>query len=353
MDYNDIPLFVHVVEAGGFTAAARALGREKSAVSRSIARLEEDLGVRLLQRTTRKLALTEAGRAFYDRVRGAVAGVDDAASAVRELGAEPRGVVRMTASADSHAYGLPGIIARFVEKHPGIHVDLTLTTRAVDLVAEGFDLAIRAGKLADSALIARRVGPTLLHLFGATSYLERRGHPQTLQDLAEHDCVLFRPHAGRSSWTLTGPTGEETVAVRGPIGCDEMGFAAQAVAEGAGIGLLPIEVVRKWVMSREIEVVLKSYRVDGAGIHIVMPSSDFVPSRVALLRDHLVVEIEKVLTTTALACTKAGESYAMSRTSASRTASSASVASTPEIRSGGARRRRERPWAAARRTSGK
>ena len=353
MDYNDIPLFVQVVEAGGFTAAARATGREKSAVSRSVSRLEEDLGVRLLQRTTRKLALTEAGQAFYDRVRGAVAGVDDAASAVRELGAEPRGVVRMTAPGDSSSYGLPGIITRFSARYPGIRVDLSLTTRAVDLVAEGFDLALRAGKLTDSTLVARRIGPTHLHLFAATAYLERRGRPGTLQDLTGHDCLLFRPHASHSTWTLTGPNGEESVAITGPIGCDDMGFIAQAVAEGAGIGLLPIEVARPWLLRNQLEVVLKDSRVTGAGIHLVMPSSTFVPSRVLLLRDHLMTELGKELQVTAAACAKESADYDSKRTSASRTGSSTSAASTAEIRSGGARRRRERPWAAARRTSGK
>jgi len=245
------------------------------------------------------------------------------------------------------------MIARFVAKYPGIHVELSLTARTVDLVAEGFDLSIRAGKLSDSTLVARKAGPAYLHLFAAPSYLERRGRPRTLQDLSDHDCVTYRPHAGGATWTLTGPNGEETVAVKGPIGCDDMGFLAQTVAEGVGIGLLPIEVVREWFLRDQLEVVLREYRVTGAGIHLVMPSSTFVPSRVLLLRDHLLSELEKVLQVTAAACAKEDAAYESNRTSASRTASSASVAKSAEIRSGGARRRRESPWAAARRTSGK
>src|SRR5215813_8924223 len=120
MDYNDIPLFVRVVEAKSFTAAADALGREKSSVSRAVARLESDLGVRLLQRTTRKLALTDAGQAFYERVRGSVAGVDEAANAVRELGSEPRGTVRVTAPPDAHVLGMGEVIAEFLERYPAI-----------------------------------------------------------------------------------------------------------------------------------------------------------------------------------------------------------------------------------------
>src|SRR5262245_34683681 len=122
MDYNDIPLFVQVVEAGSFTAAAEALGTQKSSVSRSVSRLEKELGVRLLQRTTRKLALTDAGQAFFERVRAAVSGVDEAADAVKELGAEPRGVVRVAAVPEAHVLGMPEAIADFCEKYPGIHV---------------------------------------------------------------------------------------------------------------------------------------------------------------------------------------------------------------------------------------
>jgi DNA-binding transcriptional LysR family regulator len=293
MDYNDVPLFVHVVESGGFTAAARALGREKSAVSRSVSRLEDELGVRLLQRTTRKLALTDAGQAFYDRVRGAVAGVDEAASAVRELGTEPRGLVRVTAPGDSWAFGVPESIARFVAKYPGIHVELMLTARTVDLVADGIDLAIRAGKLTDSTLIARRVGSTELRLFAAPAYLRRRGHPQTLLELAQHDCVLYRPRTpGKTSWTLTGAEGDETVEVKGPIGADEMSFIAQTIAAGVGIGQLPVEVALPFAERKEIELVLPEYRVTGSSLYLVMPSATFVPARVILLRDFLFKELE-------------------------------------------------------------
>jgi DNA-binding transcriptional LysR family regulator len=305
MDYNDIPLFVHVVEAGGFTAAARALGREKSAVSRSVARLEEDLGVRLLQRTTRKLSLTEAGQAFFDRVRGAVAGVDEAASTVRELGTEPRGVVRLSAPSDAHTFGLAQTIARFVEKYPTIHVELTLTNRTVDLVAEGFDLAIRAGKLGDSTLIVRRMGSSTMHLFASPAYVKKQGAPETLAELARHSCVLFRAHGGSASWTLTGPNGEETVEVHGGISADEMAFVASAVIAGAGVGRLPIELARAFMDRGDLEVVLHEYRVTGASINIVMPTAAFVPTRVTLLRDHLIKEIEQYLATANLACRKA------------------------------------------------
>src|SRR5258708_17286374 len=181
MDYNAIRLFVRVVESRSVTAAAEALGREKSSVSRAVARLESDLGVRLLQRTTRKLALTDAGQAFYERVRTSVAGVDEAANAVRELGSEPRGVVRMTAPPDVDVLGLGEVIAEFVERHPAIQVDVSMSSRQVDLVAEGFDLALRAGRLMDSSLVARRIGSADLAMFASPQYLKRRGRPTTVE----------------------------------------------------------------------------------------------------------------------------------------------------------------------------
>lgn len=304
MDYNDVPLFVHVVESGSFSAAARALGREKSAVSRGVARLEEELGVRLLQRTTRKLALTDAGQAFYQRVRGAVAGVDEAASEVRELGSEPRGVVRVTAPLDAQTLQLANIFARFVAKHPKIHVELVLTGRALDLVADGIDLAVRAGKLMDSSLVAKRVGSSELRLFASPAYLRRAGTPKRVAELKQHACVLYRPRTpGRANWEFGGPEGEESVDVHGPIAADDMTFVAQAAVAGAGIALLPLEVARHYVEQRQLALVLPEHGVDGGAVYLLMPSASFVPARVLLLREFLFKELQKLMNASARTCT--------------------------------------------------
>jgi DNA-binding transcriptional LysR family regulator len=303
MDFNDIPLFVRVVEAGSFTAAAVALGREKSSVSRSIARLEEELGVRLLQRTTRRLGLTDAGQTFFERVRGAVAGVEEAARAVQELGSEPRGAVRVTAPPDSDELGMAEAIAQFVERYPKIHVELTLTGRTVDLVAEGFDLALRAGRLMDSTLVARRVGSSDLALFAAPAYLKRRGRPRVLQDLAQHDCILFRTRGGRAVWSLSGPNGDETVEVAGSVSADEMGFVARTAAAGVGVANLPLPSARDFVRRNALERILPEYRFTGGVMHLVLPSAAFVPARVALLRDFLFEHLTRELAEANRQCT--------------------------------------------------
>jgi DNA-binding transcriptional LysR family regulator len=180
MDLNHVAVFAEVVRAGSFTAAAASLGLPKSSVSRTVARLEDDLGVRLLHRTTRALGLTDAGRVYYERVQRALGALSEAASDAAGDTLEPRGLVRMTAPPDMGAMELVGMLARFRSDHPEITVEVALSGRFVDLVEEGFDLAIRGGRLDDSTLVARKIGTTDFALYAAPGYLARRGAPQTL-----------------------------------------------------------------------------------------------------------------------------------------------------------------------------
>jgi DNA-binding transcriptional LysR family regulator len=297
MDLNHVAIFARVVELESFTAAAKQLGLPKSSVSRTVTRLEDELGVRLLQRTTRKLHLTEAGRAYYERARVALVGLEEAASAATNLGAEPRGTVRMSAPTDMGNLSFGDMVARFVRKYPLVHVEISLSSRYVDLVAEGFDLALRAGKLADSSLVARKIGTDSLGLFASASYLRRRGRPKTLAELAEHDCVLFNGQHGKCEWQLTGPRGIERVTVRGPLSADEMGFVQQAVAAGVGIALLPIMGVR-FAAARGRALmpvhVLSEYSISGNGLHVVSPSTRLASASVSAFRDFLVAELTEL-----------------------------------------------------------
>ena len=295
MDYNDLVLFARVVESGSFTAAARLADLPKSSVTRGIARLEKALGVRLIQRTTRQRGVTEAGRELYERVRGAIGALGDAAEAVRQQGRAPRGIVRVTAPSDAGLMGVPEAIARLVAANPGLHVEIILTSRFVNLVGEGVDLALRAGKLADSSLVARRVGTSDLGLFAAKAYLARRGRPKRLADLARHDAVMFRARGGRASWALVGPRGEDRAEVAGPVSADDMSFALHAIAAGLGIGLVPLFLARRDPFRRELERVLPNHVQRGAPFHVVMPSAAFVPARVHLVRDFLVEHLGREL----------------------------------------------------------
>ena len=291
IDLNHVAWFVRVVEAESFTRAAEGLGLRKSSLSRAVSRLEEDLGVRLLQRTTRRLSLTDAGRSYFAQARSALSGLADAAATVSDMGKEPRGIVRVTAPVDIGVILLSDVVARFLKDYPKIHIELALTSRIVDLVAEGFDLAVRAGKLEDSSLMARRVGSADLGLFATPSYLARKGQPKKVAELANHDCVLFRAKDGHTEWRLTGPQGEETVAVKGPVSVDDLLVVRQAVESGIGIGLLPLFMLgscaERGAKTTAVRV-LPEVALRGSALHVVTPSARHQPARVALFRDFLV-----------------------------------------------------------------
>jgi DNA-binding transcriptional LysR family regulator len=293
VDYNRTALFVKVVKAGSFTAAATAAGLPKSSVSRAVSQLEKELGVRLLQRTTRKLALTEVGQSFYDTVSASVSAIEHAGTAARDRGPAPTGTVRLTAAPDS--VGLAPLLAQFMRKHPGIRIELVLTSRFVDLVAEGIDIAVRAGRLADSSLVGRRIGTTEGALMAAPAYLRRRGRPRSIADLAAHDWVLFRATGGRASLTLTGPDGDRTVEVEGALVADNMAFCRAAAEAGIGIALLPIPAVVESLAAGRLEQVLPGWSYGGASLSILLPTGRHVPARVALLRDFLVDEMSREL----------------------------------------------------------
>ena len=213
MDLNRINSFATVVETESFTAAADTLGTSKSVVSRAIQGLEQELGIRLLERTTRKLSLIAAGRTYFDSIRGALSRLEEASSFVSGMGQEPRGVVRMSA-ADTGGLLLPRIVHDFVTRFPRIRIELSLSARIVDLVEEGFDLALRSGRLLSSSLIARRIGNQTSGLYASPDYVRRRGRPKTLRELADHDCmVLRRPEASVGSGKPGGSSGQISLSL--------------------------------------------------------------------------------------------------------------------------------------------
>jgi DNA-binding transcriptional LysR family regulator len=300
MDLNRVTAFVRVVQDGSFTTAAKSLGVPKSSVSRSVAQLEEDLGIRLLNRTTRKVHPTDAGAAFYDRVSRALHDIDEARATAADTSTQLRGTVRVTAPIDFAVWGMASSVARFAREHPAIHVDLVLTPRVVDLVSEGVDLAIRAGALRDSSLVARKIGSLRSALYATPKYLASRGTPKKVADLASHDCVVFRPASAadraRSTWKLTGRGGhEESVEVKGPLSVDELTFVRAAILADAGIGLVPeflcAEDERRGLVAR----VLPEWVLEGAPIHVVYASASFVPQRVVALRERLVEDLGALL----------------------------------------------------------
>jgi DNA-binding transcriptional LysR family regulator len=289
---DHVSAFLRVVEQGSFTSAATTLSVPKSSVSRSVARLEEDLGVRLLVRTTRSLRLTDAGHLFYERARAALAALDEATAIVGDLGKAPRGRVRITAPVDFGAHVLAGVVTRFLRRHPEVRVEASLTSRRVDLVQERFDLALRFGKLEDSSLVARKIAVTGLGLWASAEYLSRRGRPRTVAELAGHDVVLFQSASGTDRWTLVGPRGEESVDVVGQLSADELTFVREAVAGGLGIGFIPAFLATSG--GEPLVRVLPRHQRTGAPLHVVSPPVRFEPASVRLFREHLVEELSRM-----------------------------------------------------------
>lgn len=210
-DYlGDVEAFTTVVAQGSLTAAAVVLSTTPSVVSRAIGRLEARLGVQLLRRTTRRLSLTEAGRLYLEQARAAFALIDDAERAIQGQGGELAGRVRLSVPTTYGHYRLPPLLERFARQYPQVQLELNITNRNVDLVAEGYDLAIRLGPLPDSGLVARKLEDAALCLVAAPAYLERAGTPRTLEELARHLCLPFvMPSTGRTAPWLFRDEGRE------------------------------------------------------------------------------------------------------------------------------------------------
>ena len=283
---DEIAVFVHVVQAGSFTAAARQRRVPKSTLSRAVSRLEETVHARLLQRSSRKIALTEAGRAFYDRAAPHIAGLRDATEAL-DADDQPHGTLRITAAPDAGDGFLGELLVRFIARYPLVNVEVDLSIRAHNLVEEGFDAAIRAApQIDDVSLVARRILTSDMQIFAAPAYLARRGTPATVEDLVDHECVLFRPVDGRATWTLNGPDGEErTVEVTGRIGGSDFAFLHAVLRAGAGIGIMPSFLATAALSDGTLQRVLPAFRRTSATLYFVYPASRHVPRKVIAFRD--------------------------------------------------------------------
>lgn len=284
VDLNRVATFVRVVQAKSFTRAARELRLPISSVSRSVAQLEEALGVRLLHRTTRRLALTDAGRSYFERMQTVLAEAEAATNDVRGLAAAPTGLVRITAP-EARLLGLAPLLASIIARHPGLEIELIVTIRRVDLIEEGVDLAIRAGQLEDSTLIAHRLGNNEFGVVAAPAYLERRGTPRSIADLPRHDCIRLRWRAGLLPWRFDNVRDE--VPVKGPLVCDDMGILQLLTLEGVGLAYMPLELLEKDFSARRLVRVLPRMHWTAPSIYLVWPSQRLLPTRVLLVRDEI------------------------------------------------------------------
>jgi DNA-binding transcriptional LysR family regulator len=280
MDLNDVVCLAEVVATGSFSAAARRLAVPKSTVSRRIARLEKDLGVRLLQRTTRKLGLTDAGEVYYHHCSRALSLLDEGQRSVVGMQQAPSGTLRLTAPPDLAQPLVGEIIAEFGEQHPDVHVVAEMTTRMVDLVSEGFDLAIRAGTLADSSLVARRLALFGIQLWASPDYLARFGTPTTPHELRGHRCLLLGTERPRASWTLEGAEGIVTVDVDGQLASNDVMLLRRAAVSARGIARLPTITCFEAEREGRLVRVLPDYSCGESGVYAVFPSGTHLSAKV-------------------------------------------------------------------------
>jgi len=292
VDWNQLHVFAGVVEAGSFTRAGKRLGMPKSTVSARVAALEEHLGVRLLNRTTRKVSLTEAGADFYERCRGIVADVEEAERSVTEHQVSPRGTLRVTTPVELTSAYLGSIAAAYCARYPEVELDIVSTDRVVDLVDEGFEVGVRMGTLPDSSLIARRLAGIGNLLFASPRYLRARGEPKSPEQLASHDCVLFTSPNEPTVWRLTRGDGKRAeVEVSGRLSINSLDAVCDAVVADGGIAFLPSYMAKSLEDEGLLQRVLPGWRGREVGLYIVFPSNRHMSAKVRSFVDFLTHEL--------------------------------------------------------------
>jgi len=285
MNLNDLSLFIRVVETGSFTAAADSLNVQKSTISRRIAQLEDTLGIRLIQRTTRKLKLTPEGEELFNRAQPLVDDLEAVQDDISASKTELRGRLRLTVPTEIGVFMMNEVITSFMQTYPKLEVDVELSTRTVDLIEEGVDLALRLGPLPNSSLIARHIAGLHRGLFATPEYLEQHGMPKTPADLAHHQCIsLLKPfdHLRFTNWNDNEP-----VTMGGRLRTNSMSFVREMILQGMGIGRLPEVFCGELVKTGRIVRVLDEFTLDPLEINALYASRRNLNPRVRAFLDHM------------------------------------------------------------------
>jgi len=280
--------FIDVVEAEGFSAAARKIGRSKALLSKYVRELEDELGALLLNRTTRQFSLTEAGHTYYRRASEIVREVDSLADAVRESSGDVRGRIKLSAPRTFADAPIGQSLIDFAAQYPDIVLEIHLDDRFVDLVEEGFDLAVRISRLENSSLIARRLAPFSVRICGAPALIEKHGMPVQPRDLARVPCIIDTNGRWLANWPFRGDDNDTTsVAVSGPIEVNSPMAARAAAVAGLGFSVLPDFIAQPEIMSGRLVPVLDDRILQGGGIFAVYPHRRYLPAKVRVFVDFL------------------------------------------------------------------
>jgi len=286
--FLEMKVFAAVAEAGSFTRAADALDMSKAAVSRYVAELEERLGVRLLHRTTRKLSPTTEGEIFQARCRELLGNLEDAEAEITSRTGAASGLLKANVPVTFGLMHLSALWPALLARHPDLALDLTLSDRVVDLVEEGFDVAVRIGQLPASSLIGRKLANTRMILCAAPAYLAARGAPSLPADLAAHDVISYSLFAAGENWTFTGPLGAQTVRVAPRLRTNSGDTCRAAALLGQGVVLQPSFIVGADLAAGTLVELMPGWRAGELGVYAVYPSRKFVSPKVRVLIDFLV-----------------------------------------------------------------
>jgi len=284
MDFNEAAVFVKVVQAGSFSAAARQLGLPTSTVSTRISRLEKRLGINLLQRTTRRLSLTESGTVYYHHASQGLGYLLEAEAAIDEARKQPQGKLKVTAPADLGDSLLANLVQRTQQEYPALEVELLLTDRYIDLVAEGVDVAIRTGDLRDSSLVAKSLGTIHWAIFASREYLEKSAPLEVPQDLHAHHCLQFTP-MGRDVWNLWNGQSNIMIPLQARTMANSIGVVKSMAENGQGVALLPTFTCQQGLTSGALLRLLPDWQGKADPVHLVYPKQRFMPPKLRAFLD--------------------------------------------------------------------
>jgi DNA-binding transcriptional LysR family regulator len=300
MDINDLLIFVRVAQTGSFSKAAKVLQTPVSTVSRRVAELEAHLGIPLLLRTTRSLKMTDVGATYFEHGKTIAAEIEKAESLVTNLQSIPQGKLRITASTEFGNHFLGKIVGEYMKANSQVQVETVLTERVVDLIEEGFDLAIRIGELGDSSLLARKLGNFDMQMYASPAFLKAHGEPAHCRELPKYECIRFTAEDQGDHWQLGGPgtsgkkSAVQTIQIRGRFSSNNMALIRDFAIAGEGIALMPHFLCADDIKAGRLKVVLKDWVHSAGPIHAVFPGQRFLLPKVRAFVDHLVRACEKV-----------------------------------------------------------
>ena len=285
--------FVAVADSGSFTEAGTKLGRDASVISRRVSQLEEELGVSLFSRTTRRVVLTEVGARYHQRVQGLLEELSVASREASDIAASPQGLLRVSVPVTFGRQWIAPLLPRFLASHPHIRLDVRSSDRFVDVVAEGFDVAIRVGRLRDSSLTARKIASYRNLLVAAPAYLEAHGKPRTPEDLKTHACIGFTGYTGWPDWSLSKAGKRKTIRPQGPLVADNSEVVLSAAMAGAGITFTSDWLAGPALREGKLREVLPGWGGKGeGGVYAVLPPGRLVPAKTRLFVDEVARSIK-------------------------------------------------------------